>query len=626
MKSRTSFCNKTILGKDLLRFAPAWLLYTLCLLLGLALMYVSDSNNFWFANNMGEMVQYSSLINLIYAPLVAMLLFGDLYNSRMCNALHAMPLKRGCWFGSHLIAGLLFNLIPTALFCGLAAPLLARTCVVGAQWIALWAFLGMNLTYLCFFGIAVLSAFCAGNRFGMVAVYALLNAGAYIAFFLIDSIYTPMFYGVVTSDTLAKMVTPLENLAQNVCVELESWGRLTSLYHNDLSKIQAHFWLLPEGWKTLGLWALVGVVCLLLGRILYGKRKLECAGDAMAIKALEPVFLVCVAACCAALGNLFLEMFIGTNGPDFMPALFMACGLVAGWFAGKMLIERTVRVFRLRNWLGLLALSAVLAASLGMAYYDVFGIESWVPKAEDVKSVTFGYSSYRGMSEELTEDADIAQVIRLQELALQDRPANSGTFVEVDGKIYAGRDAEELGIADQGEYCYATDVMICYTLNSGRVVERNYTIWGHGETGDIVREYLSRWEVVSYASYYGEIAAITVSGEKDIVPDYTLSINGTLVPEAYRTPEEIDSLIAAIQADCEDRTMTQRHSFHTGHFHEGYVDGTVYDTRSFWIEFGGENYKSGSFNVFPDSENTLNWLRQRGLLTYTPYPENRCNH
>lgn len=626
MKSKTSFCNGTILAKNLLRFVPAWLLYTLCLLLGLTLMVVSDDHNFWFASNMGEMVQYSSIINLIYGPLVAMLLFGDLYNPRMCNAIHAMPLKRGCWFGSHVISGLLFSLIPTAIFCAMSLPILARTCVVGAQWLALWAFVGMNLTYLCFFGIAVFSAFCAGNRFGMVAVYILLNAGAYIAFFLLNSIYTPLFYGVLTPSTLWGSLTPVNKLAQSACVELESWGKLTNLYANDLSKIQAHFWLLPEGWMTQGLWALVGVGCLLLGRILYGRRKLECAGDTMAIKALEPVFLVCVAACCAAFGNMFLELFLGTHENGFVPALFMACGLVAGWFAGKMLIERTVRVFRLKNWLGLLALSAVLAASLGMAYYDVFGIESWVPKAEDVKSVTFGYSSYRGMSQDLTGAEDIAQVIRLQELALQDRPGEPGTYVEVDGRIYTGREAEELGLEDQGDHCYATDVMIHYTMKNGRQIQRQYTIWGHGETGDIVREYLSRWEVVGYAGYYGELSSTVVGEMTSVQSAPIISINGTYVPEPYRTQETIDSLIAAIQADCEARTMTQRSAFHTGHFHVTYEDGTVEDSRSFWIEFGGKNYKSGSFNVFPDSENTLEWLRHRGLLPYPVCSENGCSH
>ena len=161
MQSKTSFCNGTILKKNLTRFAPLWLLYTLGLLLISTLMYLEDGQQFWFANRMGELIQYSGLINLFYAPAVAILLFGDLYNSKLCYGLHALPMKRSCWYRTHILSGLLFSLIPTAIMCGLAIPLLTNTCVVNGWQIGAWTFLGMNLTYLCFFGIAVVS--CSAN-------------------------------------------------------------------------------------------------------------------------------------------------------------------------------------------------------------------------------------------------------------------------------------------------------------------------------------------------------------------------------------------------------------------------------------------------------------------------------
>ena len=611
MKSKTSFCNGTAVGKDLTRFAPLWILYSLCLVLGLALLYFNDNNKFWFANNIGELIHGSSLINLFYAPLVAMLLFGDLFNSRMCNALHAMPLKRGCWFGSHIVAGLLFNLIPTAIFCALSAPLLARTCVVGGEWIALWAFWGMNLNYLCFFGLAVCSVFCAGNRFGMAAIYALFNGGAFIFYFFIDAIYTPMLYGVVTPVTLAELLTPVSRLAQNVCLEMDAWGDLTQRYGADLDAIQAHFRLLPEGWIRLGIWTAVGILFMLLGRLLYSKRKLECAGDAMAFKGFEPLFQICISVCAAAFGTLFLTMFFGYRQRD-LQYLFVGCGLVIGWFAGKIIIHRTARVFRFKNWLGLAALTAVLAGTLGLAHFDVFGIETWMPNPEDVRSVTFGYSTYRGMSEELTDKEDITRVIRLQELALEDRLEESDTYVLVDGLPVPTWEAKEFGLPEDAEIRYSSNLMIYYTMNNGRVVQRNYTIWCDGEEGSIVKEYLSRWEVVSYASYYQELAATTIPGE---TPPQGLILNINSYPYSV-TEADVDSLLAAIRADCDTRTMTQRSSFHNGHFE--YVNEYCEEisTRSFWVEFSGYNSKSGSFNVFPDSENTLNWLKSRNLLEY----------
>ena len=617
MQSKTSFFNGTVFKKNMARFAPVWLLYTLALLLAMAMMYINDGQAFWFANRMGEMIQYASLINLFYAPAVAMLLFGDLYNSRMCNALHAMPMKRSCWFCTNAITGLLFSLIPTAVFCGVSVPLLLQTCVVDSWQIALWTWLGMNLSFLCFYGIALFSVFCAGNRFAMLAVYAILNGGAYIVYFLIDAIYTPMLYGVVTPSALAENLTPIANLIEAICLETDSYH---DVYAGSLENVQANFHLYGEGWMAQGIWAVVGAGFTVLAWLMYRKRSLECAGDTMATKALEPVFQICVSVCGAAFFSLFTSMFLGWNWVRPVQYLFLGSGLMVGWFAGRMLLERTVRVFRLKNFLGLATLAAVLAGSLAATHYDIFGIETWTPNAENVKSVTFGYSMYRGMSEELTEKADIAEVIRLQELALQDRVEDYGSHVILDGqRVYASEvDKEERKGLD---WVYSTSVYIHYTMDSGKEISREYIIWGDGETGEIVNEYLSRWEVVRIAGYYDNVEFTAEEALEDSA--YTrLWVNGVEVPMEYRGTSAVESLLDAIQADCAERTMTQRETFHTGHFERIDEEGETEAFRSFWIEFSTDLGKDGNFSVYADSENTLKWLSDRDLIDFTVHPEN----
>lgn len=619
MQSKTSFFNGTVFKKNMARFAPLWLVYTLILLLAMTLMYMEDGINFWFGNRMGEMIQYSALINLFYAPAAAMLLFGDLYNSRICYAFHAMPMKRGCWYRTNVISGLVFSLLPTAIFCGLSIPLLLNSCVVDGWQIALWTFLGMNLTYLCFFGIAVVSALCVGNRFAMIAMYAMLNGGAYVAYFLIDTIYTPMLHGLITPTALVENLTPIANLIEAACLELDSYNELLRLFGNQPEKIVANYHLYPEGWMTVAIWAVVGAAFLLLGGWMYKGRKLECAGDTMAAKALEPVFQIAVSLCTAAFFSIFIDMFIGYRFRENWQYLFLGTGLLVGWFAGRMLIERTVRVFRLQNFLGLAVLTAVLAGSLAMTYYDVFGIETWMPRAEDVKSVTFGYSMYRGMSEELTEDTDIEAVIRLQELALEDRLEESGTILLLDGETTTWEYLEESGRRDECTYRYASEIYIDYVMNSGKVVSRKYIVWGDAEEAEIVNEYLSRWETVSAAGYFGELVSTG-----DITADAMtyIRIEGVQVPLEYCGTSSVESLLEAIKADCEERTMTQRSTFHKGHFEYEDEYGINVETRSFWIEFSGLNAKSGSFYVFADSENTLAWLEERGLLPYEVHADN----
>ena len=619
MRSRTSFCNGPLLRKNMARFAPLWLLYTLALLLGMALMYSETDSYFWFASNMGELIPMGSLINLFYAPTVAMLLFGDLYNGRMCNGLHAMPLKRKTIFGTDLVSGLLFSMVPTGIFCAASVPLLMNTCIVDAWMIAPWVFLGMNLSFLCFFGIAVFSAMCVGNRFAMIAIYALLNGGAFMTYFLVDTIYTPMLYGVVTSSSLLEMLTPVAQLMEAACLEVESYFGVLSRFSGRESEMQAAWFMHPEGWMTQGIWAAIGAGFLLLGWLLYRKRKLECAGDTMATKALEPVFQIAVSVCGAAGFSFFTTIFLGTL-EGTIQYLFLGAGLVVGWFGGRMLLERTVRVFRWKNFLGFALLTAALAGTLAMTHYDVLGIETWVPEVEDVKSVTFGYSSYRGMSEELTEDADIAEVIRLQELALEERLETFGAHVILDGQRVFGGYLDKDARMDK-DYVYSATIYIDYTLESGREVSREYIIWGDGETGEIVNEYLSRWEIVRNGSYFEETEVAAIDSLEN--SGYTrLYIMGREIPMEHEGKEAIESLLEAIRADCEDRTMTQRETFHTGHFRMVNEVGETEYFRSFWVQFVTASGKSGEFYVFADSENTLKWLMERDLIDFAVHSEN----
>ena len=165
MKSKTSFFNKTVFKKNLTRFAPVMAVYTLCLILGMMMLYQINEEmgrTFWFASRIAGNLQLMGLVNLLFAPLVAMLLFGDLYNSRMCNALHAMPMRRETLFLTNVVSGLLFSMIPTAVMALLSVPLLNATIVENAWQIALLWYVGTNLQFITFFGVAIFRSSCTG--------------------------------------------------------------------------------------------------------------------------------------------------------------------------------------------------------------------------------------------------------------------------------------------------------------------------------------------------------------------------------------------------------------------------------------------------------------------------------
>ena len=633
MQLKTSFFNPTVYKKNLTRFAPVWLLYTLCLVLGLFLMYSNGgaSRNYWFASHMVEMIQVMGAINLCYAMLTSQLLFGDLFNSRMCNALHAMPLRREGWFCTHIASGLTFSLVPTAVMSLLSIPLLAGSIFDGAWKIAFYSFAAVNLQYICFFGIGAFCAMVTGNRFAMAAGYGLVNFGAVIVYWLVDTIYTPMLYGVITPTALMSNLTPVWHMTSHNLVIMDNRSMLFEQFGQDLEGAIAHFQLTGEWWRLFAC-AGAGLAFMLVALVLYRMRDMECAGDAVAFRFLIPCFQIPCAIVVAAAAQFFLENFLGVPGYNF---LVLSVGLIVGWFIGKMLIERTTRVFRRKNWYGLIALFAAICISLLATYVDIFNIEEYRPKAEDIQSIRFG-TSYTS-DEELTDAADFEAVLRLHELAVEGRLDEPGAYVMENGQpVCFGQSAayqamqeeiitqEKAGVTNVAvpgvEGFYATQVHIVYTLESGKVINRRYNVWSDGEGGDIIRSIMSRWEFVQqrYNSNVDRLA-LALSSLKNI--NYDESISPAHV-ESHQTLEDAKSLLEAIKADCEAGLMAQDSWLHTGNFRyeDTENDRSIYYRSSIYIYIRGEEY-GWNVEVYPDSVNTVQWLTERGLLKAELCPE-----
>ncbi len=628
MKSRTSFFNKTLFRKNLTRFAPVWACYLLCLMLGLMVMYMDQNTrqvNFWFASHMAQCIQVMGVVNLFYGPLAAMLLFGDLFNPRMCNALHAMPVRRETFFVTNVLAGLFCSLVPTAIMALLSIPLLMATVVHNAWLIALLWFVAANLQFLFFFGMAVFSVFCTGNRLFMAAVYAGLNAGAYLVYYLINTIYTPMLYGVITPTALLTALTPISGMIDSTFVEVENYNDLMNLFRGREQETVAKFWV-NECYYDLIVWALVGLLFLAVGLVLYRKRDLECAGDAVAFPILAPVVQVACSICVCAGAGVVLNMFFGYSYRNYPPILYtvLACGLAVGWFGAKMFLEHSTRVFRPKNWIGLGAMVAVVAVSLALTWLDVFGIETWMPKADKVSKVVLnGVQS--GI--ELTDREDIEKIIRLQELALEDRIEDSGRYpvryLEANFDSYSNVSMPDEGFryGEEGDYddyephMNADRIYLIYTLESGKEVRRQYNIWTSLEEGEIVKEFANRWDALwKDACRYWDIGTEEFQLDQVFrIEFYTVELEDEEIQ-----PGMVDSLIAAMKADAAEGNMTQDSFYHQGLFaewDEEYQTHWYSNSYSVRLVSGEEpNVKTVHLGIYADAAHTVRWLQENGFM------------
>lgn len=636
MQSKTSFFNKTLYKKNLTRFAPVWILYTLFLLTMLMIVWSGDRyprRLYFLAEALStDAVQILSLLNMGYALVVVQLLFGDLYNSRMCYCLHSLPMRREQWFGTNVLSGLTFSVLPTLVMALAALPMLMGTIVADAWKLAFYLLLALNLQFLCFFGLAVFSAMCVGSRFTMVAGYGLLNSGAYLIYTVADMLYTPMLYGVITPNRLANFLTPINQMLNGPLFTFSGYSKLMDIMETTgaaIETLSASYTLTDSWWALLG-YAGAGIVMLALSLVLYRKRHLECAGDAVAFPWLVPVFQVL---CSLFVMSILYSMTYGMIGSaitEVTTYVLLALGLCIGWFIGKMLIARSTRVFQLRNFWGLAVLALAVAVSFVGTHFDVLGIETRRPDPEDVESVFFESSYTGGLT--LTEREDIENMLRLHALAVEGKVSGGGDlYVKgYDGSWVQVIDSNE-GLYDAAlenpEFTYVASVGLRYELKNGSAMARRYLIWTEQEEGVIARKQMSRWDYVNHR--HVEVDGEPVPALDMVLKDfrYMTVDRNTGRDEAVQLNDKADALsfLEAVKKDCEAGTMAQDDMFHKDIFQAKKPtvrDGKTHFYKSpyVYVSMRGEDH-SWSVKVYADADNTVQWLKERNLLEGEVLPD-----
>ena len=551
MKLRISFFNPTVFKKDLTRFAPTWALYTVGLFMMLAVC-MDATYNYSQAENMAATLGFMAVLNLGYGLLNGQLLFGDLFSARHCNALHAMPLRRECWFITHTVSGFLFSFVPNLAMSLVAALILKGGWVAAAMWLA-----AVTMQYVFFFGLAVLSAMCVGNRFAMVLLYGIISFLSLIIYWFYYSIYEPLLYGVFCNHESFTLFCPVWELAGNGYKLVGITADKRVLTYRDFA--------LGEGWGYLSICAVIGVGLLALALLLYRRRKLESAGDFMAVRPLEPVFLGLYTMSMATFFQMFAELF------EQSEYIFLGLGMIIGFFTGLMLIRRTIRVFQPKAVLAFLLVCAVFAGSMVMTAADVVGVTRYVPKTEQVASVTITPSQYN---------------YNYSGVQLMEEPENIEKAVALHEAILAGK-TTAAPLEDD------TAVCITYVLNNGKTLRRYYTgIDTNSEAGQLIAYFYNRTEYI----LNGKPEDVLNGLQNVYFNDYEKGHSANLPAHIGR------GLLKAAIADCEAGLMTQ----HWAYMQE---NTTIAWVEFNWVDDNGREYYN-SLEVFQASANTIAYLEE----------------
>ena len=596
MQSKISFCNGPVFRKNLSRFAPAWGLYTLALLLAFFLM--GDSGlEYWFSANIATSMGFMGIVNLGYGALTAMLLFGDLTNPKLCNGLHALPLRRETWFFTNAVSGIFFNLIPTVIAV-IPAVVASTFSAMESGWqIPLYWLAAVNLEYGFFFGLAVLCMFLSGSRIGAAVIYGIVNFLAVLAFYAAEIIYVPHLPGVVAQLDGFLPICPVAQLADMTFVDTENIKEFLryNLDGSEIYQLNGTFTLSGDWWY-LGVIAGVGAVLLLLSLVLYRKRKLECAGDLMATKVLEIPFLVLFSVTAGCMLQLGYVAFNGYNAYGSTTLLW--AGLAIGWFAGQMLLKRSAHVFRMKSFLGLAVLAAAMGASLLLNSLDPFGIARWVPNVNDVKSAKVQLSYMYSVTLDTPEE--IAEVITLHSIGVTERQ---------DGKLSAVNRPVEL---EEGD---GTVVTIEYKMKDGSLHTREYFILIDSEAGNITRRFFSSLEGIFSEYFYAVVPRDSLKSPEGLLAladrIHGIDLYGVELPAELLTEENMDALLHAILTDMEEGNLVQHLAFHPDHVLTDESGKAIYRDYTLCIRIQECNIY---LDIYSDTVHTLAWMEENGLV------------
>ena len=452
MPSERTFFNKAIYKRALSRFWIIGAAYAvvLCFLTLMCGQYFNSE-----FTEMSEYVSYSILTNLTRreilaaaaaAVVMAIAVHGWMFRKTSAAYIAALPVTREALLISSMLAALTLLILPciiamlvSLLLYGGAGPLWTTYLLCSAAAVVL-----MNVA---FFGLASFCTVFTGNAAVLPALYVIA------------------LYGFVGIEVVTRYIA--EFLLFGVRGTGWELAILSPVYYFSNNYLGSYSHAIP----LAAIYAAAGVILAGLAVIFFRHRRMEAAGETVAVPALRPLFrwgLAAVGALGIALLILKTVFDVGAYGagnrgtPARVAILLLAMlfGAAVGWFGADALMRKTLRVFD-RHWKGLGVFCALLCALVIGCELDVFGVERYQPEVDEI-----GYAAVNGWGE--YDETRIMQPENLEALlSLQkDIIANKKAYERQQGPgifpltiEYYGTDGKLLA---RRVYTYATDEYIPY--------------------------------------------------------------------------------------------------------------------------------------------------------------------
>ncbi|NJJ41748.1 DUF6449 domain-containing protein [Paenibacillus apii] len=461
MTSRRFYFNRGMLRQNLRQHSWIAVVYLLGLLFALPLqMFLGGNGNPDSPpQKVKDLFYISGSLTMLFTlslPVAAgLLLFRYLQHKGAADMAHSLPLRRKHLLTVQLLSGFILLLVPvwiTALTAGVVQGWDGNMFLYSGADVWSWGAI-VSLLSLFLFTLTAFAGICLGiTVLQGIVVYILLILPA-----------------VLSQMALFHLSMYLYGFPYNNLRGIDYWSPLLHMIN-----INA----VPYSWGELGIYAALIVLFVLLSYVLYRKRQVETAGQAIAFTYFNPLFKGGVMLCAMLIsGTYFAQMRPG--GIGWAVAGF-AIGAVIGYAGAEMVIRKSWQILNRKLPLRFAGYVVVLGLLLYLPVSPLTGFETRLPAADKVAGVYAGsnyqaytysepvpvsdvdYNSigspYKGVDPFSSDPAYITSVRKLHEALIQVRPGEG----EDRYKVYTGRRL----------FGYT----LVYELKDGHKVARQYNI------------------------------------------------------------------------------------------------------------------------------------------------------
>ena len=450
MKSKKSFFNKTIFKKNVALYWPLWGGYTVILFCMQPLSIWMYNYNASFRTGYDMMQRVRDLISALsmegYIALIAffaiffgMALYSYLYNSKSANMIHSLPVDRTQLFGTNVLSGLVFLIVPQVFAAILSAIVCLAYGITRVHYLGIWLLMAMG-TSIVAFAIITFCAMFTGILVALPVYVIIVNLLSHWVYYIIYVVVTTFGYGVnnigAMGSKIAELTSPFFCFMGYVGIyrDYDMNGELRGLG--------------VQGVGILCIYLVVALILYALAYIVYQKRKIESAGDLITIGWVKPVFRFGA----GLSGGIFLGLLlrellcsIGLGCPLPVAVILMLVMGAIAYFAADMLIHKSFHVFKKKNWIGCGAFSIALL----ITFFGLYGLsnyhETYIPEKEEVLSATINMGYEVQLNDEDAEIImDIHEKILEQRKYAENYRANGGYKYEYVSICYYIKDKEWL--------------------------------------------------------------------------------------------------------------------------------------------------------------------------------------